>query len=123
MPRDVVNVILDRVIDQADLVELAQADAATSKERLHAAARRLLVAGGAPAARDAWRKAFVMLALAEAAKHAKPCIAAARASLRAEVAAVRALGVDRLREIPALKNADVMARRAARKGLPPDGAA
>jgi hypothetical protein len=116
MPRDVVNVILDRVIDQRELVDQAKAGAATTKERLHLAARRLMAGRDPEAARELWREAFVTLVLAEAARHAKPAIAAARASLKAEVRAVRALGVDRLREIPALRDADVMARRAERKG-------
>jgi hypothetical protein len=116
MPRDVVNVILDRVIDQRDLIDQAQADAATSKARLRAAARKVLAAPNRDAAREAWREAFVALALAETSRHAKTAIAAAHDSLRAEARAVRALGVDRLREIPALHNADVMARRAERKG-------
>ncbi len=116
MPTDVVNVILDRVIDQGELIDRAQAEAAGSKERLHAAARRILAMPDRAKARELWRAAFVQLALAETARHAKTAIANAQASLRAEVEAVRAFGSDRLREIPALRSADVMARAAERKG-------
>lgn len=115
--RDVVNVILDRVIDQADLIDRAKEGAAASKARLQVAARRIVAMDDREQARAMWREAFAALVLAEGAKVAREAILNARASLRAEVQAVRALGVDRLREVPALKNADVMARRAERKGL------
>lgn len=115
--RDVVSVILDRVIDQGDLVEQAKGEATTSKARLQAAARKVMAMGDQEAARALWREAFTALVLAESSKHARKAIENARASLRAEVKAVRAVGVDRLKEIPALKNADIMARRAERAGL------
>lgn len=117
--RDVVNVILDRVIDQADLIEKAQEGAAASKARLQVAARRVMALPDEAQARQLWREAFAALVLAEGSKHARQAILDARASLKAEVQAVRSLGVDRLREVPALKNADVMARRAERSGLAP----
>jgi hypothetical protein len=115
MPRDVVNVILDRVIDQRGSwsaprprprcrrracarPRAASSPPATSSRRANSGAR--------PSSRS----------LAETSRHAKAAIAAAHDSLQAECRAVRAFGSHRLREIPALKNADVMARRSERKG-------
>lgn len=116
MPRDLVNVVLDRVNDQTDLVERALADAGPSVKRLQAALRVVIGAPGTvEQKRQAWRRAFALLVLAESAKALPDAVALARRSLAKEVGLVRSLGTAKVRQIPALRKPDLMRRRAERE--------
>jgi hypothetical protein len=117
VPKALVNVVLDRVIDARALEELALAHAAGTKERLVGAVHRLLQVGAdADEAEAAFVRAFRELVLAEAGRAAPDAMALARRCLVAEAKAAIAVGVTKLRQVPALKKPDVMARLSERAG-------
>lgn len=117
MPRDLVNVILDRTLDSKDIERAALDQAAASKARLSGAIQQAYRLTSDPEeARQLVRDAFVGLVLAEVARSAPAAMRLAEASLRAEAKAVLAVGVPKARSIPALKKPHLMARASERAG-------
>lgn len=122
MPRDVVNAILDRVNDADDLVQDGLAASEPVRRRMKLAVRGVLTLRGVSddARREAFRRAFVEAVVASVAPKLPDAFALVRRSLREEAKAVRTFGAHRLKEIPALRQADAMKRRA-EKALGPEG--
>jgi hypothetical protein len=118
LSRDLVNVVLDRVIDQADLIEKAKTGSERARELAKLAVRQ---AATMPDGREQFREAFLTLLLAVCATHTQEAVAIGHETLKAEIRALRALPVGALKTIPALRKADVMSRAAERRGL--DGGA
>lgn len=119
MPKDIIDAILDRVIDSDALVEEALAAAERQRATIRAALRKVMaMQGDVTQKREAWVAAFRELVLATYAPLLPACLALVKSSLKAEARAVRAVGgAHRVKEIPALRKADLMRRRAERKAV------
>jgi len=118
MPADVVRAILDRQIAQEDLVDKALADAAPIRASLKLSLRAILAKGLPEAeARAAFRQVVYETVLAGTASHVPAALGVVRRAVVAEARAVKALGSRNLVQVPALRKADVMARRAEQAGL------